>query len=174
MTATSESDASTENNIRIRGTLPAANYRLTICGLFFELLMTGVTNFNRISLVLLQLLKMIEQRRVELRIMDFNLFRDDRRLNLHFRRYDFQNLHKRRYALSKRHINARAAAGNRQSGIANNQRIGMTEAGDNGRNISVKYGAFFHFVSFAPLAKRFAALSIVNQRTENHRQKREM
>jgi hypothetical protein len=50
----------------------------------------------------------------------------------------------------------------------------MTEAGDNGRNISVKYGAFFHFVSFAPLAKRFAALSIVNQRTENHRQKREM
>jgi hypothetical protein len=33
-------------------------------------------------------------------------FRDDRRLNLHFRRYDFQYLHKRRYALSKRHINA--------------------------------------------------------------------
>lgn len=60
----------------------------------FELLMTGVTNFNGISLVLLQLLKMVEQRRVELRIMRLNFLRDDSRFNLHFRRHHFQNLHK--------------------------------------------------------------------------------
>lgn len=94
MTATSERDAGTENDIRKRGTLPAANYRLTVCGLFFELLMAGVTNFNGISLVLLQLLEVSEQRRVELRIMGFNLFRDDSRFNLHFRRHHFQHLHK--------------------------------------------------------------------------------
>lgn len=35
-----------------------------------------------------------EQRRVELRIMGFNLFRDDSRFNLHFRRHHFQHLHK--------------------------------------------------------------------------------
>jgi hypothetical protein len=94
MTATSERHAGTENDIRERGTLPAANYRLTVCGLFFELLMTGVTNFNGVSLVLLQLLKMVEQRRVELRIMRLNFLRDDSRFNLHFRRHHFQNLHK--------------------------------------------------------------------------------
>jgi len=52
----SERDASTENDIRIRRTLSAANYRLTVCGLFFELFMRGVTNFYGVSLVLLQLL----------------------------------------------------------------------------------------------------------------------
>ncbi len=44
--------------------------------------------------VLLQLLEVSEQRRVELRIMGFNLFRDDSRFNLHFRRHHFQHLHK--------------------------------------------------------------------------------
>ncbi len=42
----------------------------------------------------LQLLEVSEQRRVELRIMGFNLFRDDSRFNLHFRRHHFQHLHK--------------------------------------------------------------------------------
>jgi len=68
----SEGDASTENNIRIRGTLPAANHRLTVCGLLFELFVRRVTNFYGVSLVLLQLLNVAEQRFVELRIMLFD------------------------------------------------------------------------------------------------------
>jgi hypothetical protein len=45
----------------------------------------GVTNFNGVSLVLLQLLKVAEQRFVELRIMLFDFRRENGRLNLHFR-----------------------------------------------------------------------------------------
>lgn len=73
----SESDASTENDIRIRGTFPAANHRLTVCGLLFELLMRDITNVNAISLVLLQLLDVFEQRFVELRIMLLNFRREN-------------------------------------------------------------------------------------------------
>ncbi|EJK89061.1 hypothetical protein UUU_43020 [Klebsiella pneumoniae subsp. pneumoniae DSM 30104 = JCM 1662 = NBRC 14940] len=38
----------------------------------------------------------------------------------------------------------------------------MAQAGNDRGNISVKYGAFFHFFSFAPLAKRFAKIIIIN------------
>ena len=98
MTA-SERHASTENDIRIRRTFSAANYRLTFCGLLFELFMRGVTNFNGVSLVFLQLLKVSEQRFVELRIMLFDLFRDNDSLDLHFICDYTQHLHKRRYTL---------------------------------------------------------------------------
>src|SRR5690606_14176253 len=91
----SESDASTENDIRIRGTLPAANHRLTVCGLLFELFVRCVTNFYGVSLVLLQLLNVAEQRFVELRIMLFNFRRENGCLNLHLRRHHFKYLHKR-------------------------------------------------------------------------------
>src|SRR5690554_2914964 len=95
----SEGDASTENDIRIRETLPAANHRLTVCGLLFELLVRCVTNFYGVSLVLLQLLNVAEQRFVELRIKLFDFRRENGRLNLHLRRHDFQYLHERGYAL---------------------------------------------------------------------------
>ena len=61
--------------------------------------MRGVTNFYGVSLVLLQLLNMAEQRFVELRIMLFDFRRENSRLNLHFTGNDIQYLHKRRYAL---------------------------------------------------------------------------
>ncbi|MNV84947.1 hypothetical protein D3C71_1788610 [compost metagenome] len=95
----SEGDASTENDIRIRGAFPAANHRLTVCGLLFELFVRCVTNFYGVSLVLLQLLNMAEQRFVELRIMLFDLRRENGRLNLHLRRHHTQYLHKRGHAL---------------------------------------------------------------------------
>ena len=95
----SEGDASTENDIRIRGTLPAANHRLTVCGLLFELLVRCVTNFYGVSLVLLQLLNVAGQRFVELRIMLFDFRRENGRLNLHLRRHHLQYLHKRGHAL---------------------------------------------------------------------------
>ncbi|WP_410172796.1 arginine--tRNA ligase domain-containing protein, partial [Klebsiella michiganensis] len=48
----------------------------------------------RSYVVKLQLLKVSEQRRMELRIKGFNLFRQDSRFNLHFARHHLQNLHK--------------------------------------------------------------------------------
>lgn len=52
-----------------------------------------------VSLVFLQLLKVSEQRFVELRIMLFDFRRENDRLNLHLRRHHVQYLHKRRNAL---------------------------------------------------------------------------
>ena len=74
---TSEGDASTENNIRIRGTLPAANHRLAVSGVLFELFVRYVINFYGGALVLLQLLDMTQQRFVELRIMLFDFRRQN-------------------------------------------------------------------------------------------------
>lgn len=95
----SEGDASTENDIRIRGTLPAANNRLAVSGIFLELLVRYVTYFYGVSLVLLQLLDMTKQRFVELRIMLFDFRCENGFLNLHLRCHYIQHLHKRGYAL---------------------------------------------------------------------------
>lgn len=70
-----------------------------IATLVMMLLLRGVTNFYGVSLVLLQLLNVAEQRFVELRIMLFNFRRENGRLDLHFTCHHIQYLHKRRYAL---------------------------------------------------------------------------
>ena len=66
--------------------------------------MRDVTNFNGVSLVLLQLLNMAEQRFVELRIVLFNFQRKDRRFNLHLGSHHIHHLHKGGDALSQRQI----------------------------------------------------------------------
>ena len=95
----SESDASTENDIRIRGTLPAADNRLAFSGIFLELFVRYITNFYGVSLVLLQLLDMAKQRFVELRIMLFDFRCENGFLNLHLGCHNIQHLHKRGHAL---------------------------------------------------------------------------
>jgi hypothetical protein len=151
---TSEGYASTENDIRIRGTLPAANNRVCIRGVLLELLVTDIANRNGVSLVLLQMLYMAEQRFVELRIILLDFLSKDRRFNLHLLRNHINDLHKARYAVSQRQINALGRAWNGQPRIGNHQRIGVAQTGDDGRDIGVENGAFLHFLT--PLAKRFA------------------
>ena len=95
----SEGDASTENDIRIRGTLPAADNRLAVSGIFLELLVRYVAYFYGVSLVLLQLLDMAKQRFVELRIMLLDFRCENGFLNLHLGCHHIQHLHKRGHAL---------------------------------------------------------------------------
>lgn len=55
-----ECDVGIENDICKWGIFFVVNYCLIVCGLFFELFMVGVMNFNGIFLVLLQLFEVSE------------------------------------------------------------------------------------------------------------------
>ncbi|ADD75174.1 Hypothetical Protein PANA_0007 [Pantoea ananatis LMG 20103] len=133
----SEGHTCTQDDIRKRRTLSAANDRLTTLCLLFELFVTDVVDTNGISLVLLQCVEHGDQFAVELRIMLLNFFRDKGAFHLHLMRYRFNHLHKSWRTRYQCQIDTLRFCRNRQPRIGDRQCIRMAQAGDDVREFSV-------------------------------------